>query len=339
MTAVHDRLDPESTIVRELVTDGSLRSMMLARAFDAAAMQAYRAGEMPGLVHSYAGQEAVAAGVLGLLDERDLVSSHHRGHAHAIGVGVEPRRMMAELFAKAEGTNRGLGGSMHIASVEHGLIGANGIVAGGVGLGVGAALALRSRGTGGVAVAFFGDGAVNSGVVAESLNLASVWRLPVLFVCEDNEYGEYTPRDRVTGGGLPARLSSFGLPYLHVDGMDAVAVRSTAHAAMVRIRGGEGPQILHASCYRYDGHHVAELDGRYRSADEVADRRARDPIARLVEAARSAGILDDEGLATLEREVAELIAESLEFARAGRPTDWEDLDDLVRVYPGMGVPR
>lgn len=332
-------MNERGRVLDELVSDGSLETMMLARAFDAAAMRAYRAGEMPGLVHSYAGQEGVAAGVLGLLDERDRVSSHHRGHAHAIALGVDPRRMMAELYAKREGTNRGLGGSMHIASLEHGLIGANGIVGGGVGLAVGAGMGLRARGEGGIAVGIFGDGAVNSGVVAESLNLASVWGLPVLFICEDNAYGEYTPRDRVTGGGLPARLSSFGMTCTPVDGMDAVAVRVAARGAVDRIRAGGGPEILHALCYRYDGHHVAELDGKYRSSTEVEDWRERDPISRLVSQAIAAGVLGDEQVSELEHRVAEVIEESLAFARAGLPTEWSDLADLADVYAGLGDAR
>lgn len=309
--------------------------MLVARRFDAEALRAYRAGEMPGLVHSYAGQEAVAVGVIGALGDHDQVSSHHRGHAHAIALDVDPGRMMAELYAKAEGLNGGLGGSMHLASVDHGLIGANGIVGGGVGLAVGAALAMRARGTGGIAVAFFGDGVVNTGVLAETMNLAAVWSLPVLFVCEDNAYGEYTHRDRVTAGGIVARLSAYGIPCATVDGMDLLAVRAAADEMVAAIRRGEGPRILHAECYRFDGHHVAELSPGYRSEEEVARWRALDPIDAFTGACVAAGVLTQDGVARLTEEARVTVEDALTFAREGRAPTWNDLSSMAGTYPAF----
>lgn len=325
--------------LQRLLDDGSLLKMLVARRFDAEALRVYRAGEMPGLVHSYSGQEAVAVGVIGALGHQDQVSSHHRGHAHAIALNVDPGRIMAELYARAEGLNGGLGGSMHLASIEHGLIGANGIVGGGVGLAVGAALAMRARGTNGIAVAFFGDGVVNTGVLAETMNLAAVWSLPVLFVCEDNAYGEYTHRDRVTAGGISTRLSAYGVPCATVDGMDLVAVRSAADGMVGAIRLGEGPRILHAECYRFDGHHVAELSPGYRSQEEVARWRALDPIDAFTSACVATGVLTPADVARLTEDASVTVEDALTFARAGRAPTWEDLSSMAATYPAFEARR
>jgi pyruvate dehydrogenase E1 component alpha subunit len=255
-----------------------LRTMRLIREFEEAAGAALRAGHVRGSVHQYTGQEAIATGVCRQLTRADYVSSYHRGHGHAIAKGVSPARMMRELFGREGGTSGGKGGSMHIADFSHGMLGANGVVPDGVTMAVGAAHALKMQKRSEVVVAFFGDGAMNRGPLFEAFNWAKLFKLPVLFVCEDNGYS-VSLRTRDVTGGPPAveRLQGFGIPVLHADGNDAVAVEQAARGLIGEIRAGSGPQFLHASTQRWYGH-LAHDKQLYRDPLDIARVREDDCI-------------------------------------------------------------
>jgi acetoin:2,6-dichlorophenolindophenol oxidoreductase subunit alpha len=303
------------------------RTMRLIRRFEERAIELVRAGEIVGGIHPYIGQEAIAAGVCAALRVDDVVTSTHRGHGHVLAKGADPARMMAELAGRSNGLNRGRGGSMHAADFSLGIYGANGIVGAGGPIATGAAWAMREAGGDRVAVTFFGDGAVNQGVLLETLNLAALWRLPVLFVCENNGYATTLAVAAAVAGTITGRAAAFGIPSSTVDGMDAEAVYRAATAAVDAARAGAGPAFLECLTYRFDAHHTWEHKARvnYRAADEVASGRARDPLdvqgARLSEVERAA--LDGAVEATLEDAVA--------FALAGpRPDPAGALDHLYR---------
>src|SRR6185369_16712809 len=255
-----------------------LRTMRLIREFEEAAGQALQAGHVRGSVHQYTGQEAIAAGVCFHLVHADFVSSHHRGHGHAIAKGVSPARMMRELFGRQGGTSGGKGGSMHIADFSHGMLGANGVVPDGVTIAVGAAHAVKMQRRNAIVVAFFGDGAMNRGPLFEAFNWAKLFALPVLFVCEDNGYS-VTLRTRDVTGGPPAveRVRGFGIPVTSVDGNDLVAVAQASRGLIGQVRCGGGPQFLHATTYRWYGH-LAHDRGLYRDPLEVERARQDDCI-------------------------------------------------------------
>lgn len=257
-----------------------LRTMCLVREFEEAAGAALKAGDVRGSVHQYTGQEAIASGVCFHLGRGDYVSSHHRGHGHAIAKGVSPARMMRELFGRVGGTSDGKGGSMHIADFSLGMLGANGVVPDGVTIAVGAAHALKMRRSGQVVVAFFGDGAMNRGPLFEAFNWARLFGLPVLFVCEDNGYS-VTLRTRDVTGGPPAleRVAAFGIPVASVDGNDVVAVERAARGLVAQARAGGGPQFLHARTQRWYGH-LAHDRQLYRDPADLARVREDDCIAR-----------------------------------------------------------
>jgi pyruvate dehydrogenase E1 component alpha subunit len=250
--------------------------MCLIREFEEAAGTALAAGHVRGSVHQYTGQEAIATGVCCHLNLSDYVSSHHRGHGHAIAKGVSPSRMMCELFGRQGGTSNGKGGSMHIADFSQGMLGANGVVPDGVTMAVGAAHAIKMQARSEIVVAFFGDGAMNRGPLFEAFNWAKLFDLPVLFVCEDNGYS-VTLRTRDVTGGPPAveRVAAFGIPVSHVNGNDVLAVQQAAGDLIARLRSGGGPQFLHASTYRWYGH-LAHDKGFYRDALEVEKARQDD---------------------------------------------------------------
>src|SRR5262249_8351678 len=231
------------------------RTMRTIRSFEQTLNELSQAGRVPGFLHLYAGEEAVAAGVSIGLGDNDYVASTHRGHGHAIAKGVDLNAMMAEIFGKSSGVCKGKGGSMHIADVEKGMLGANGIVGGGIPLACGAALTAKTLGTGGVAVCFFGDGAANQGTFHEGLNLAAIWNLPVIFVCENNGYAESTPvRYHCAASDIANRASAYEIPGVVVDGLDVFAVYEAAQEAIGRARRGEGPSLLEAKTYRFYGH-------------------------------------------------------------------------------------
>jgi pyruvate dehydrogenase E1 component alpha subunit len=269
------------------------------------------------------GQEAVATGVCAALRSDDVITSTHRGHGHVIAKGADVRRMMAELLARRDGLNRGRGGSMHVADLSVGILGANGIVAAGAPHAAGAAWAFRSDGLDRVAVTFFGDGGANQGVLFETMNLAALWKLPVLFVCENNGYALTLAQSRSTAGSLVERAAAFGMASLSVDGMDVDAVLDAAEQAVARARAGGGPTFLEARTYRFFGHHTAERTMKlgYRTVEEVERWRLRDPLLL------AAGQLDPAERAHLDDEVEALLDDAVEFARASaRPDPEEALD-------------
>ena len=238
----------------------ALRLMLTIRYFDERALALYRAGEMRGTTHPYIGMEAVGVGVMLALQPNDYVTSTHRGHGHTIAKGGDPRKMMAELLGRATGYSGGKGGSMHIADMDKHMLGANGIVGGGMGLATGAALTALLQQTGSVAICFFGDGALEQGILHETTNLAAIWKLPVVFVCENNQYAMSASAAWSVAGGDPAkRAAGYGIPGVTVDGMDLLAVNAKASEFVERARGGEGPAYLVCNTYRFHGHHAGDL--------------------------------------------------------------------------------
>jgi TPP-dependent pyruvate/acetoin dehydrogenase alpha subunit len=293
-----------------------LRSMLLIRRFEERAEQLTMRGKVPGGVHPAVGQEATAVGFASALTVKDTVSAPHRGHHHALAKGMSPDGLMAELYGKATGVSHGRGGSMHLAGFELGFIGSNGIVGASVGLALGDAFAAHYRGEQRVAVAFFGDGGINTGRTWEALNLAGAWRLPLIAVCENNLYAVETPTAAVTGGGsMTKRAEGFGLTSLSVDGQDVFAVRDVAAAARERALAGGGPTFVEAVTYRFSGHGSGEGPGSYRTADEVAAwRDARDPITRCAGRLSESGVLADGQLDVLDQHARETVEAAVRFA-------------------------
>jgi pyruvate dehydrogenase E1 component alpha subunit len=283
-------------------------------------------GQLPGFVHLYIGEEAVGAGICALLRDDDYIVSTHRGHGHVLAKGGDMQRMMAELFGKRTGYCKGKGGSMHIADFSIGMLGACGIVGGGIPIAVGAGLSAKTRGTDQVAVSFFGDGASNEGSFHESLNLASALTLPVLFVCENNQYGEFTPSIKAMNiRDIALRAQSYGIPGVIVDGTDALAVYDVAQEAVARARRGEGPTLIEAKTHRRGGHAEGEeafLGGQqYRLADELAAARHNDPLLKLHTFIAESGLIPLETLETLDHEITQAVTEAVAFARASEAPD------------------
>lgn len=295
------------------------RRMLVVRGFEQRVAACYRDGEVPGFVHLSIGQEAAAVGACWPLRPADVITSTHRGHGHCLAKGLEPFPMFAELLARADGTNRGRGGSMHVADPGIGIFGANGIVAAGLPIAVGAALAARLRGDGSVAVAFFGDGAVAAGAFHEAVNLAALWRLPVVFFCENNGYAEFSPAPTQHAAPLERRAAGYGVPYTAVDGNDVVAVATAAAGAVERARAGEGPAIVEAFTYRHHGHYEGDPE-RYRTEEEVAEWAGRDPLLVHARRLRAAGVADGE-VQALEAAVGRSLDEALDAARRSPAPD------------------
>ena len=259
---------------------GIHRTMVRIRVFESRVEELFKAGKLPGFVHTYLGQEAIASGVCAVLGRDDYITSTHRGHGHAIAKGIELGPIMAELYGKETGTCRGRGGSMHVADFSIGMLGANGIVGGGLGIAAGAALSARHRGTNQVAVAFFGDGGINKGTFHEALNFAATHRLGVVYVCENNQYAQFTSRLRTTSvDDLSVRAAAYGIPGHTLDGNDAAATYGATLEAVARARAGGGPTLLSMETYRMGGHYVGDAEV-YRDAAEVEERRRADPISR-----------------------------------------------------------
>lgn len=274
---------------------GIHRTMLLIRHFEETVRSLASGGAVPGLAHLCAGQEATNVGVIAALGQRDMIASHHRGHGHCLAKGADVTALMAEILGKAGGLCGGRSGSMHVIDLEHGNLGTNGIVGGGIPLAAGAALAARARGGDEVFVCFFGDGALNQGLLHECMNMAAIWKLPVLFVCENNGYGEFTAIDDVTAGpSIIARGEVFGIPSRMVDGMDVRAVHAAATRAVAHARAGKGPSFLVCNTWRFGGHHVGDKQ-EYKMDAETKRWLARDPIPK------SAKRLVTEGLATPAR--------------------------------------
>jgi len=259
------------------------RQMVRIRTFEDNANQLYLSAKMPGLTHLYSGEEAVAVGICEALEPTDHITSTHRGHGHCIAKGAEFKRMFCELLGKEEGYCRGKGGSMHIADQDNGNLGANAIVGGSAGIATGAALTAKRRGNKSVTVCFFGDGALGQGLLYEVMNMAALWKLPVIYACENNQYGEYTHHSETAAGELTARATAFGIESFEVDGQNVLDVNKLAQELVSRVRNGEGPFFVLLDTYRFHGHHVGDIDrSYYRSKGEEQEwREARDPIKIL----------------------------------------------------------
>ncbi len=294
------------------------RRMVRIRLFEETAGKLMEDGKIPGALHLYVGQEAVAGGVMVHLSDQDWITSTHRGHGHLIAKGGAFDRMFAELYGKATGYCKGKGGSMHISNMELGMLGANGIVGGGPPIAVGAAFSNRFRKTGNVACSFFGDGASNEGAFHEAANMAGLYQLPVVFVCENNGFGEYTPQARHQAVvDVADRAAGYGMPGVVVDGMDAVAVYEAAGEAIDRARSGDGPTLVECKTYRfYDHVGVRGMGLSYRSDEEVARWKQRDPITLLERRLAEQKVLSAEQASAVHEEVAREIKEAVAFAES-----------------------
>jgi pyruvate dehydrogenase E1 component alpha subunit len=307
--------------------------MVQIRTFEDLAGKNFADGIVPGFVHLYAGEEAVAVGVCAHLTDRDYITSTHRGHGHCIAKGVEIEGMVAELMGKATGTCKGKGGSMHIADIDKGMLGANGIVGAGLPLAAGAALSAKTLGTGGVAVSFFGDGAANQGTFHEALNLASIWKLPAVFVCENNGYAESTPTSyHCSATDIANRAASYEVPGVVVDGLDLFAVYEAAGEAIARARRGEGPSIIEAKTYRYYGHFQGDMI-TYRTEDEVNRYKQRDAIEQVRKFAIQRSFATEDELNAIDVQVQERLDRAWKDAKAAPwPEESELLTDVYVTY-------
>jgi TPP-dependent pyruvate/acetoin dehydrogenase alpha subunit len=329
--------EKEKSIVTSLKKEELLkayRTMKTIRVFEERVHVEFASGKIPGFVHLYAGEEAVATGVCAHLGDSDVIASTHRGHGHCIAKGVDVIAMMAEIFGKSTGTNAGKGGSMHIADVSRGMLGANGIVGAGSPLVCGAALAAKCKKNKGVAVGFFGDGASNQGMTLESLNLASVWQLPVVFVAENNGYAESTGVHwNVPTPNIADRAAAFGMPGVTVDGNDFFAVYEAAGEAIQRAREGKGPSLLECKTNRYYGHFEGDAM-TYRAKGEVQKlRETCDPLTIFAQKASSTGLLTAADMAVVDKEVESLINDSVAKALAApKPEAAELLTDVYVSY-------
>ena len=293
----------------------ALRKMHLIRRFEEGAEESYARGLIHGTMHLSIGQEASAVGAcMGLADD-DKITSTHRGHGHCVAKGADVARMFAEFFGKETGYCRGRGGSMHIADIARGNLGANGIVGGGLPIAVGAALSAKRLGTGAVTVCFFGDGANNEGAFHEALNIAAVWRLPVVFVCENNLYGMSTSTERSTAvKRIADRAAAYAMPGVTVDGNDLSAVAEAVDAAVARARAGEGPSLVESLTYRLRGHSKSDRN-RYRTKEEIEGWRARDPIARFAETLVAHGVVSEDEARAIGADAAAEVERAIAWAR------------------------
>ena len=306
------------------------QQLVTIREFERQVAELYMQTLIPGIVHVSIGQEAVAVGVCGALRRDDYITSTHRGHGHSLAKGASPERMFAELLGKEDGFCLGKGGSMHIADPETGNLGANAIVGGSLAIAAGAALGAKRRGEGQVAVCFFGDGALNQGLLLESMNMASIWKLPVLYVCENNQYGEYTPTAQVTAGNLVSRGEAFDIPSVNVDGMDVMAVYRQASALVARARAGEGPGFMVCETYRFQGHGMSDPDRPYRTREEEREWQKRDPIERFASLLTGNAHCTREELEAIEAEVRAEIDAAVVFAQDAPYPDVKEV--LTHVY-------
>jgi len=316
-----------------------LRQMLLIRRFEERAGEAYSVGQIGGFCHLYIGQEAVAVGSISALRDDDYVISAYREHGQALACGMTSRSIMAELYGKATGCSGGKGGSMHLFDAERNFMGGHGIVGGQIPLGAGFAFAAKYRGTDQVSLCFFGEAAANIGSFHEALNIAGLWKLPVIFVIENNGYGMGTAVNRAAAiSDLSTRADSYGMPGVTVDGQDVDAVRAATDEAVRRARAGEGPTLLDIITYRYVGHSMSDAPhGTYRTKDEVDQHRNRDPIEVLATRMREAGMLDDDRMAELEADVAAEVADAVQFAEESpEPAPEELWTDVLAPVTGGG---
>ena len=291
--------------------------MVRIRRFEEIAEDLYKRDILPGLLHPYIGEEAIAVGACLALNDDDYITSTHRGHGHLLAKGGDARRLLAEVCGRATGYCRGKGGSMHAADLSLGVLGANGVVGGGLGIVTGAALSAKKRGTRQVALAFFGDGAANQGLLMEVMNMAAIWTLPVIYLCENNGFGEYTRMEEATVTSRPihARAAAFGIPTIEVDGNDVIAVFEAVTEAVERARSGGGPTFIEAHTYRLHGHHmgdVGDLRG-YRTKEEIAERWEHEPLKRFRDRLLGDGTLVLSELEEIDAKVEAELQEALDF--------------------------
>ena len=314
------------------------RRMVRIRLFEEAAGKLAEAAKLPGFLHLYVGQEAVASGVCAALTDDDQITSTHRGHGHLVAKGGQFNEMMAELMGKSTGYCKGKGGSMHISNLDVGMLGANGIVGAGAPIAVGAGFANKYKDNGNVAVAFFGDGSTNIGAFHEAANMACALKLPVVFACENNEYAEFTAREKTMAiTDIVDRAAGYGMPGVIVDGMDVVAIHEAATEAVARARRGEGPSLIEAKTYRFYNHHgVQNLGLKYRTDDEVAEWHERDPIFSFEERMIETGTATRDDIDAVWAELRADIDTAIEFAETSPVPTADQL--LVDVYTEMEVP-
>lgn len=314
-----------------------LEQMLLIRAAEERLSGLYKEGRLPGAVHLYIGQEAVAVGACSVLSERDFITSTHRGHGHFLAKGGDLNAMFAEIFAKKSGICRGMGGSMHVADLSKGILGANGIVGGGFAIAAGAGFGAKLRGDERVALCFFGDGAANQGVFMESMNVSAAWQLPTIFLCENNGLSEFTVSSTVTGGKLVDRAKAF-MPTVVVDGNDVLAVQAAVREAVARARVGAGPSYVEATTYRIRGHLEAEdaflQGGRYREAEEISAWQTpeRDPITRFQAQLLSEGVLTEADLALIAADAARQVDQAVAFAESAEDADVDLAPSLMFAH-------
>jgi len=306
------------------------RQMVTIRHFEEAVMDLYRRALMPGLAHLYIGEEAVAVGACAALRPDDWITSTHRGHGHCIAKGGDIKKMMAEIMGKETGYNRGKAGSMHIADPDLGILGAFAIVGGGFGPATGAALSAKMRGVDQVTVCFFGDGASNQGSFHENLNLAGVWKLPVVYVCENNLYAISVAQWRSQPiKDIAIRAASYKMPGVIVDGQDVIAVYEAVREAVERARSGDGPTLVECKTYRYTGHGVSDPGTAYRTQEEIDEWKKRDPIILFRERLEGEGIMTEEETQSVKAEVKTAIEEAIEFARESPFPSLDEIDQHV----------
>ncbi len=305
--------------------------MLKIRVFEENVNELYTTGKMPGLAHLYTGEEAIAVGVCEALRQNDYITSTHRGHGHCLAKGAAVDRMYAELLGKEPGYCKGKGGSMHIADQERGNLGANAIVGGSSGIATGAALSSKMRGTDQVTVCFFGDGAINQGIVYEVMNMASLWKLPVIYVCENNLYNEYTASAETTAGDISARAKALNIPAREVDGQDVRAVHAATQEAVARARRGEGPTFLLCNTYRYHGHHVGDIQRTYYRSKEEEEywKTERDPLRLFSQWLFEQKLAEQETLAQIERNVRLEVEAGVAFGLAAPFPLPEEVDQDV----------
>jgi pyruvate dehydrogenase E1 component alpha subunit len=307
--------------------------MSLIRQFEERLKWLVETGVPVGAVHYYIGQEAVAAGVCAALEPEDWIASNHRGHGHCIAKGVDVAPMMAEIFGKVTGTNRGKGGSMHITDVDKGILGVNPIVGAGIAHALGAALSAKVRNTRQVAVAFFGEGGAGIGITHECMNMASIWKLPLLFVCENNGYAQATPFEYASSvANVSERAPGYRMPGITVDGQDPVAVWTAADAAVRRARAGEGPSLVEAKTYRYYGHHQGDDPLRYRLEEEEQAARERDCLQQFRGRMAAQGTLTTAELDAIDAQGEKLVDAAVEFAESS------PLPEQGELYTDVYVP-
>ena len=301
------------------------RQMLKIRLFEEKTNELYTSAKMPGLAHLYIGEEAIAVGVCEALRQDDYITSTHRGHGHCLAKGAKLDKMFSELLGKVDGYCRGKGGSMHIADQDTGNLGANGIVGGSAGIATGAALSIKMRASDQVAVCFFGDGALGQGLFYESMNMAQLWNLPVIYVCENNLYGEYTPTSKSTSGNLLARAEAFGMDNVEINGQDVRLVYQTGQRLVERARAGEGPTFLLCRTYRFRGHHVGDIDRSYRSREEEEKwQTENDPLKILSDWLVSDKMVELDLFSQIEDEVRAEVEAAVTFAlNASFPDEME----------------